>query len=346
MSFFQFQNPEYLLLLLLLPVFGWLAGRAGPEAAIRFSSISLAKAVSRARHSRPGRFLFGLRLLALASLVVALARPQIGQMNNTDDTEGIDIVITLDLSISMAALDLSKNINTLMTRLDAAKQVVREFIDKRPYDRIALVAFAADAYVVSPLTLNHDWLKKNLDRLELGEIDGFGTAIGTALGASVNRLRDHEARSKIVILLTDGENNSGKITPVDAAEAAKSLGVKVYTIATGRQGTVPVAETTRDGRLLRDNNGDPIYRRRTMPSNYDETELRKIAKITDGLFFQATEGGDLEHIYDEIDTLEKTRIELRSYATFTEYFIWPTLIGLGLLTLEQLLSNTRYRRLP
>jgi Ca-activated chloride channel family protein len=345
MSFFQFQNPEYLLLLLLLPVLGWLAGRTGPEAAIRFSSIALAKAVSRARHSRPGRFLFGLRLLALAALIVALARPQMGKMNNTTDSDGIDIVITLDLSSSMAALDLSTRKN-IVTRLDAAKEVVSEFIEKRPYDRIALVAFAADAYVVSPLTLNHDWLKKNLARLELGEIDGGGTAIGTALGASVNRLRDHEARSQIVILLTDGENNSGTLAPVAAAEAAKSYGVKVYTIATGKQGRVPVADMTRDGRVKRHRNGDPVYSRRTANSGYDESELKKIAETTGGLFFSANQDGDLKRIYNEIDSLEKTKIELRSYATFTEYFIWPTLIGLLLLSLEQLLGNTRYRRLP
>ena len=345
MSFFQFQNPEYLLLLLLLPIIGWLAGRVGPEAAIRFSSVSLAKAVSRARHSKPGRFLFSLRLLALASLIIALARPQTGRMNSTNDTEGIDIVITLDLSISMRALDLSTR-KTLLTRLDAAKKVVSEFIGKRPYDRIALVAFAADAYVISPLTLNHDWLKKNLDRLELGEINGAGTAIGTALGSGVNRLRDHEARSQIIILLTDGENNAGTLSPIAAAEAAKSYGVKVYTIATGKQGRVPIAEMTRDGRLLRDSDGNPVYRGRSTNSGYNESELQEIAEKTGGLFFRASQDGDLERIYDEIDALEKTKIELRSYATFTEYFIWPTLLGLLLLALEQLLSNTRYRRLP
>ncbi len=345
MSFFQFQNPEYLLLLLLLPLLGWLAGRKGSEAAVRFSNISLAKSVSQARLSRPGRFLFSLRLLALAAFVIALARPQMGKIDNTEDANGIDIVVTLDLSVSMAALDLSPN-QSVLTRLDVAKEVVSNFIEKRPYDRIALVAFAADAYVISPLTLNHDWLDKNLERLEIGEIDGFGTAIGTALGASVNRLRDHKARSQIVILLTDGENNSGTLSPVDAADAAKSYGVKVYTIATGKKGLVSVAETTRDGRIIRDPLGNPITRRRKVNSDYDETELKEIAKITDGLFFRATEAGDLERIYDEIDALEKTTVELRSYATFTEYFIWPTLIGLLLLVLEQLLSNTRYRRLP
>lgn len=345
MTFFQFQDPAFFLLLILLPVLAWWAGRMGPEAALRFSSTTLAKAVSRERRSRPGRFLFALRLLALAALIAALARPQIGQMNESTEAEGIDIVVTLDLSGSMRALDLSTN-DDIVTRLDAAKRVVQDFIGKREYDRIGLVAFAADAYVVSPLTLNHDWLKRNLQRLELGEIDGSGTAIGTALGASVNRLRDHQARSRIVILLTDGENNSGTLSPVGAAEAAKTYGVKVYTIATGKKGRVPVPQTDRNGRVVRDADGKPVYRGRSDISNFDEAELREIATLTGGKFFSATKDGDLERIYDEIDQLETTEIELRSYASFTELFIWPALFGLLLLGIEQILSNTRYHRLP
>jgi Ca-activated chloride channel family protein len=345
MSFFQFADPAFFILLLLLPILAWWAGRMGPEAAVRFSSTSLVKALSRHRHSRPGQFLFGLRLLALAALITALARPQIGKTNDSTEAEGIDIVVTLDLSGSMRALDLSTR-EDIVTRLDAAKRVVEDFIGKRTYDRIGLVAFAANAYVVSPLTLNHDWLKRNLQRLELGEIDGGGTAIGTALGASVNRLRDHEARSRIVILLTDGENNAGAVSPLAAAEVAKTLGVKVYTIATGKKGRVPIPETDRNGRVLRDRNGDPIYRGRSDLSNYDEAELTEIARLTGGRFFSATQDGDLERIYDEIDELETTTVELRSYATFTELFIWPAGLGLLLLGLEQILRNTRYRRLP
>lgn len=345
MSFFQFADPAFFFLLLLLPILAWWAGRMGPEAAVRFSSTSLVRAISRHRHSRPGKFLFGLRLLALAALITALARPQVGRMNDSTEAEGIDIVVTLDLSGSMRALDLSTR-DDIVTRLDAAKRVVDDFIDKREFDRIGLVAFAANAYVVSPLTLNHDWLKRNLQRLELGEIDGSGTAIGTALGASVNRLRDHEARSRIVILLTDGENNAGAVSPIAAAEVARTLGVKVYTIATGKKGRVPIPETDREGRVIRDRNGDPLYRGRSDISNYDEAELTEIARMTGGRFFSATEDGDLERIYDEIDELETTKIELRSYATFTELFIWPASLGLLLLALEQLLRNTRYRRLP
>jgi len=344
-TFFQFADPAFFLLLLLIPILAWWAGRMGPEAAVRFSSTALVKAISRNRHSRPGKFLFGLRLLALAAIITALARPQVGKMTDDTEAEGIDIVVTLDLSGSMRALDLSTRDN-VVTRLDAAKRVVDDFIGKRPFDRIGLVAFAANAYVVSPLTLNHDWLKRNLERLELGEIDGGGTAIGTALGASVNRLRDHEARSRIVILLTDGENNAGAVSPLAAAEVAKALGVKVYTIATGKKGRVPIPETDRDGRVIRDRDGAPVYRGRSDLSNYDEAELTEIAQLTGGRFFSATQDGDLERIYDEIDELETTKIELRSYATFTELFIWLAALGLLLLALEQLLRNTRYRRLP
>ncbi len=343
MEFFQFQDPYLLLLFLALPVLALLTGKTGPEAAVRFSSISLVKAITDKRRSRPGTWLFGLRLLALAALITALARPQLGKTNDTIEAEGIDIILTLDLSYSMRALDLSTN-NNIVTRLDAAKKVVREFIDRRPYDRIGLVAFTGEAYVVSPLTLNHDWLKKNMDRLELGEIQSTGTAIGTALGASVNRLRDHEARSRIVILLTDGENNAGTIEPIGAAEAARSYGIKVYTIATGQKGNVPVA-ATRNGRVIRNSEGRPIYRGHAH-SHYDEMELNKIATITGGLPFSAKRDGDLEKIYEKIDELEKTVVELRSYASFTELFMWPTLFSLALLGIEQVLLNTRYRRLP
>ena len=345
MSFFQFDDPAFLFLLILVPILAWWAGRMGPEAAIRFSSIALVKKISRNRHSRPGKLLFGLRLLVLIAIITALARPQIGQMDENTDAEGIDIVVTLDLSGSMRALDLSTQ-GDIVTRLDAAKRVVDNFIGKREFDRIGLVAFAANAYVVSPLTLNHDWLKRNLERLELGEIDGGGTAIGTALGASINRLRDYDARSRIVILLTDGENNAGAVSPIAAAEVAKTLGVKVYTIATGKKGRVPIPATDRKGQIVRDSEGIPVYRGRSDISNYDEAELTEIAELTGGRFFSATKDGDLERIYDEIDELETTKIELRSYATFTELFAWLASLGLLLLALEQVLRNTRYRRLP
>ncbi|MFP4203924.1 MAG: VWA domain-containing protein, partial [Opitutales bacterium] len=234
----------------------------------------------------------------------------------------------------------------VVTRLDAAKRVLEDFVDKREYDRIGMVAFAADAYVVSPLTLNHDWLKRNLERLELGGIDGSATAIGTALSAGIDRLRDHPSRSRIAILLTDGENNAGSISPMSAAELAESFDIKVYTIATGRTGRVPVPSMTRDGRVLRDKNGRPVYHGRSSMSQYDESELREIAELTGGRFYKATESGDLERIYAEIDELETSVVELSSWSTYTELFHWPALFGLACLALEQMLRNTRYRRMP
>ena len=345
MEFFHFKDPAFLWLLLCLPFIAFLFGKTGPEASVQFSSTALFKEISHCRRSRAGVWMLMIRLFILAFVIAALARPQLGKMNESTNVEGIDIVLTLDLSGSMRALDLSTQDN-IVTRLDAAKNVVLDFIDQRPHDRIALVVFAVDAYVVSPLTLNHDWLKKNLQRLELGEINGGGTAIGTAIGASVNRLRDHEARSRVIVLLTDGENNAGTISPMGAAEAAVSYGVKIYAIATGQKGTVPVAETDRDGRIIRDDKNQPLYRGRKDKSNYDETELSEIASITGGQFYSAKRGGELKKIYNEIDTLEKTEVELRSYASFTELFIWPCLIALLLLSLEQGLLNTRYRRLP
>ncbi len=345
MSFFQFQNSAFLALLALLPVLAWLRGQKGPDGALRFSTTAVARLVGRHRQSHVGRFLATLRLLALACLIFALARPQIGHLNDTREASGIDIVVTLDLSGSMRALDLSTR-EDVVTRLDAAKRVVQDFIDQREYDRIGIVAFGTDAYVVSPLTLNHDWLKRNVDRLELGDIDGNGTAIGTALGASVNRLRDHPGRSRIVILLTDGENNAGQLSPLGAAETAKTYGVKAYTIATGKKGRVPVPETTSDGRVLRNAEGRPIYRGRSDISNFDETDLREIAAMTGGRFFSATQDGDLEKIYAEIDALEKTTIELKSYATLNEYFAWPAIAGLIFLGTEILLGSTVYRRIP
>ena len=345
MDFFQFKNPSFLWLLALLPLIAILCGKIGAEAAMRFPSTKMLKRISSQRGSSPGAWLIGIRIAMLTCLIIALARPQFGKISDTAEAEGIDIVLTLDLSLSMRALDLSTEEN-IVTRLDAAKKVVNDFINKRPYDRIALVVFAADAYVVSPLTLNHDWLKKNLDRLELGEIDGAGTAIGTALGASVNRLRDHESRSRIIVLLTDGENNAGKISPIAAAEAASSYGVRVYAVATGQKGRVPVAETDRSGSIIRDENNQPVYRGRRSVSNYNEVELREITTLTGGQFYSATRGGDLEEIYDEIDQLEKTVVELQTYANFSELFFWPCLFGLILLVLEQCLLQTRYRRLP
>ncbi len=340
---FSFHNPELLWLLLLLPILALLKGRAGKSAALVFSSVAIAKQVAGQARSSAGAFLFFLRLLALAALIIALARPQIGEGHSEVDASGIDIVLAVDVSGSMRAMDFATP-EEIATRLDIVKKTIAEFIEKRPADRIGLVAFAKEPYLVSPLTLNHDWLQKNLDRLHIGLINADATAIGAAIGMSANRLRDLPAKSRIVILLTDGEDTVGKIPPVAAAEAAKAFDVKVYTIAAGKSGRVPMPRLDEHGQVKFDRGRVVIdgY----MQSNIDDKTLQEIADITDGRFYRATDPEQLEKIYDEIDQLEKTEVKLRHYATYTELFLWPALIGLCLLGFEQLLGNSIYRRVP
>jgi len=342
---FAFRDPWLLWFLLAIPLLLFLKGRTGRSASLLFSSTAIARDVSKQAKSRAGGFLFLLRLLALAALIIALARPQIGKGHSEVEASGIDIVLAVDVSGSMAALDFATR-RDLATRLDIVKRVIDQFVDKRPNDRIGLVAFAKEPFLVSPLTLNHDWLKKNLERLELGIIDGNGTAIGPAIGMSANRLRDLPAKSRVVILLTDGEDTVNQLPPIAAAEAAESFDVKIYTIAAGKTGMVPVPRTDRYGRPLRDNDGNIIPSMRQERSYVDEETLQKIAEITNGKFYRATNTDELGAIYEDIDELEKTEVKLRHYAEYDELFFWPALLGLTLISLEQLLGNTRFKRLP
>lgn len=348
---FAFRDPWLLWFLAAIPLLLFLKGRTGKTASLLFSSTAIANDISKQAKSRAGGFLFLLRLLALAALIIALARPQIGKGHSEVEASGIDIVLAVDVSGSMAALDFTTGQDfqgraALATRLDIVKQVIDQFIDQRPNDRIGLVAFAKEPFLVSPLTLNHDWLKKNLERLELGIIDGRGTAIGPAIGMSSNRLRDLPAKSRVVILLTDGEDTVNQIPPIAAAEAAESFDVKIYTIAAGKSGDVPVPATNRYGTPLRDNDGNILTTGQTQPSFVDEETLKKIAEITHGKFYRATNTEQLEAIYGDIDELEKTEVKLRHFAEYEELFLWPVLLGLSLISLEQLLANTRFKRLP
>jgi len=341
---FEFRDQAFLWLLLLLPLLVFLKGRTGRAAAVVFSSTAIAGEVAKHARSRAGGLMFFFRLLALAALIVALARPQLGKGHSEIEASGIDIVLAVDVSGSMNALDFATQ-RDLATRLDIVKRVIDEFIERRPNDRIGLIAFAKQPFLVSPLTLNHDWLRKNLERLEIGLIDSTGTAIGPAIGMSANRLVDLPAKSRVVILLTDGEDTVGQLPPVAAAEAAKTFDVKIYTIAAGKSGRVPVPRTDRNGTPLRDRDGNVI------PSHYsqsfvDEETLAEIAEITGGKFYRATNPEELAAIYDEIDELEKTEVKLRHYAEYEELFFWPALLGLCFFALEQLLGNTRLKRLP
>ncbi len=340
----QFNNPELLWLLALLPVLALLRGRRGKQAAVVFSSVELAKHVSGKARIRAGAFLYFLRLLALAALIVALARPQMGKGHAEVESSGIDIMLAVDVSGSMMAMDFAEK-DDLVTRLDIVKRTISEFIQQRPNDRIGLIAFAKEPFLVSPLTLNHEWLLKLVDDLSIGRIDESATAIGPAIGMASNRMRDLKAKSRIVILLTDGEDTVGKIPPVAAAEAAKAFNIKFYTIAAGKSGNVPMPQLNPYTREFERNRAGDIIVRYTQ-SSIDEETLSEVAEITGGKFYRATNQDELRGIYDEIDKQEKTEVKLKHYATYDELFLWPALCGLGLIALEQLLGNTRFKRLP
>ncbi len=331
----EFQQPYFLFLIAVILILPFLRGGLKRAGSIRYSNTQLAGKLGSMRKSRAGRWLAFLRTLALTLLVLALARPRIGYGETEIEASGIDIVLAVDISGSMQAMDFkigSKRVN----RLEVVKKVIREFIEKREADRIALIAFAGEPYLVSPLTLNHDWLNKNLQRLEIGLIAEDGTAIGSALIMSANRLKELQAKSKVVVLLTDGVNNMGAIQPVTAAEAAAALKVKVYTIAAGTKGEAPFPVKDSFGRT----------RLQNIQTEVDEPTLKEIAKITHGSFFRATDTKELEAIYDQINQLEKTEVKLKNFTFYRELYFWPLLGGLSLLMLEYLLACTRLRTLP
>lgn len=330
----SFVHPYVLLLLLLLPFVAWLRGRRGRGAAFLYSSVELVKGITNLRQSQSRQWGSMLRWLALALCIIALARPRLGEGETAVTASGIDIVVALDLSGSMAAEDFSI-LGSRANRLDAAKNVLEEFIDKRRSDRIGLVAFAGRAYIAAPLTLDHDFLLQNLDRLNLGTIED-GTAIGSAMTAGLNRLRDLDSKSRIMILMTDGQNNAGKVPPLTAAEAAETLDVKIYTIGVGKRGTAPFP---RQGPF-----GQTMYVQ--MEVNIDEDTLTQIAEQTGGKYFRADTTDTLESIYDEIDQLEKSEVEITEYQHYDEIFHWFLLPGFVLLLLEIILNNTIWRRLP
>ena len=331
---FSFAHPWLLLLLLLVPLIAWLKGRAGGRTAFVYSSVGLVKSIVGLTRTSIGAILLKMRWLALLLLLMALARPQLGEGQAKISASGIDIVLALDLSGSMAAEDFELQ-GEPVNRLVIAKDVVQQFVRKRASDRIGLVAFAGRAYIATPLTLDHDFLLSNLDRLNLGALED-GTAIGSAISAAANRLRDIQAKSKIIVLMTDGQNNAGKVPPITAAEAAQALGVRVYTIGVGTKGTarVPYMNVF----------GQKSYMDQKV--DIDEETLTKVASMTGGKYFRAENTAGLRKIYEEIDQLEKTEIEVKKYQRYRELFPWFVMGGLALLLLEIILSNTVWRKLP
>jgi len=321
-----FAHPYILLLLLLLPLLAWLKGRRGQPPAFLYSSVRLVEGLTRARRSRAGAFLAALRWLVLALFIVALAQPRLMKSRTEVKASGIDIVCALDLSGSMNTGDYIIN-RRQISRINMAKPVLEEFIEGRPNDRIGLVVFAAQAFIAAPLTLDHDYLLENIDRLGIGSINSDATAIGDGITTALNRLRDVKSKSKIIVLMTDGGNNSGKIDPITATKAAQALGVKIYTIGLGNR---------------------EIVQAMGLPPGFlpDEDTLQQIAQMTGGKYYRADNAEKFKAIYAEIDKLEKTEAVINKFAQFDELFPWFVSCGLALLLVEVALGQTLFRRLP
>lgn len=404
MNSFAFANP-YVLLLFIPLVYGFLKGlRQHRQGSLIFSSLqpleksleSLSLKRKNKKPFSPRKVLHLLRYLCLACVILGLARPQVIYKQGKQKTQGIDILLALDLSSSMLALDFSKG-NQIMTRLEAVKAVLQEFIQKRPNDAIGLIAFAGNPYLVSPLTLNHDWLIQNLNRCTIGLIED-GTAIGSALVMAVNRLQaasqgllsltssppptsspslatsasfssstsapsrpsspslakstpppslipsSSHPTGQVVILLTDGVNNKGEVSPELASELAAHHKIKVYTIGVGEGGIVPTLLLDDTGHVLKNAWGQLQVAQAQIPT--DEATLKHIAEKTGGLFFQAKDKKQLASIYEVIDTIEKRELPLAMPEHIKDYFWIPLMLSLGLLVLELLLSHTRLQILP
>ncbi len=328
---FEFADPALLWSLLAVPALAWwhFARRRRMGGSIVYSDLA---AVRRADVRGGGRWrhlLPVLRLLAVAALAVAFARPRAGVTTENVLTEGVDIVLVMDVSSSMLAEDLDPN------RIDAAKRVAADFVSGRPDDRIGLVVFAGQAFTQVPLTLDHGVVRGLMDELEVGMVED-GTAVGMGLATAVKRLHRSVAESKVVVLLTDGRNNRGEIDPLTAAQMAQALGVRVYTVGAGSRGTarMPV--------------DDPLLGRRyaTVRVDVDEETLASVASTTGGRYFRATDTESLANVYREIDELETTEIEVRNFTRYTELFHLPLVAGLLLLLIEVGLAHTLLRKLP
>jgi Ca-activated chloride channel family protein len=324
---YRFEDPLFLILLLALPALVYTRTRRNRlrSGAIRYSDVESLKQ-SDVRHTgRRRHALFVLRVIAIAALVVAFSRPQTGVSSESVNAEGINIILAIDVSSSMLAEDLEPN------RLEAAKAVAAEFVESRPNDRIGLVVFAGDAFTQVPLTLDHSVVVDLLAQMEVGMIED-GTAVGMGLATAVKRLQASDAESQVVVLLTDGRNNTGEIGSVTAGQMAGALGVRVYTIGVGGVGMARI----------------PVGGRRyaNVEVDIDEESLREVAETTGGRYFRATDRESLGAVYEEIDALETTEIEVLNFTSYGELFHYPLAAGLLLLLLEVVLGQTVFRKLP
>jgi len=333
---FRFATPAYLGLLAPLALAAWRRARQGVQPALRFSELgaglSLLPIPSLALRLRP--VVDGLRYAAMALLVLALAGPQWGQDSTTILSQGVNIVLCVDVSETMAALDFKAG-DKVLNRLQAVKNVVNDFIQRREADRIGLVVFGSEAYTQLPLTRDYKAIAQALDRIEIGAA-GSMTAIGDALGIGVKRLKDVESKSNVLILLTDGRSNAGELPPETAADIAARAGVKVYTIGVGGKEPAPF--------LVQ----DPVFGRRVVYQavEIDEATLRSIAEKTGGLYFRAENTDGLKRIYATIDKLEKNEAKVKVYGDYRELYPWFVLPALVLIGLWLTLTHTRFLRLP
>lgn len=326
-----FHNPEYLFfLLLLIPVGFWYWWKMGnSDASIQISTVSKLKKLPKTKRLKFRHLPFILRMLTLASLIFAIARPQTSSSWKTESTEGIDIMMALDISSTMLYEDFHPY------RLEAAKNIASEFVVSRPNDNIGLVVFASESFTLCPLTIDHNVLLNLFSDAQFGMIED-GTAIGLGLANAVNRVKEGKAKSKVVILLTDGSNNRGDIAPITAAEIAKTFGIRVYTIGIGTNGMVNIPVEMAFG--------DVRYEQKKM--DFDETTLKQIADKTGGKYFRATNNDGLREIYQKIDQLEKTKINVKQFNNKTEVFFIFGILAFLFLFAEILLKNTWLRTAP
>ena len=326
----RFANPEFLWLLLLIPVIGFYLWRRRKQFSVelQFSSLNILSTVPRSLRERLYHMPLVLRMSALALFILALARPQSVSSRQNISTEGIDIVLEIDLSGSMVAEDFNPN------RIEAAKQVASDFIDGRSNDRIGLVVFSAQSFTQCPLTTDYPVLKSLLKEVKNGMIED-GTAIGLAIANGVNRMKDSKAKSRVMILLTDGVNNRGEIDPITAARIAATYGIRIYTVGVGAQGEAPYPVQTPFG-----------IRRQMIPVDLDEKALTQIADMTGGKYFRATDNRTLKSIYKEIDKMERTKIDVTAYKRYSELYSGWLFAGLALVLLEAGLSASILRKNP
>jgi len=328
----RFEDIYFLTFLIIVPIliYWYYMFKRRKKATIKYSDLSILKNIGKIKKSKRRDILFFFRTAVITLLIVAIARPQSGSKEEKILTEGIDIIISIDISSSMLAEDFKPK-----NRLEAAKIVASDFIKGRKNDRIGMVVFAGRSYTQCPLTLDYGILLKFIDYIDVGLVED-GTAIGMAISNCVLRLKESKAKSKVIILLTDGKNNRGEIDPLTAAQIAKTFDIKIYTIGAGKRGSAmyPV--------------NDPIFGKRyvPMPVEIDEELLRKIATETGGKYFRATDTKSLETIFKEIGEMEKTKIEIEEYTKYSEKFGLVAVPAFLFLFIEILLANTIFRKIP